>query len=110
MQNTRSLYTLSLSGNFLQAASSKGGLPQLLEKLPNLENIDLSNCHLVEVPKSMFDSNPRLKSINVSDNYLISVDVGSLSHLTWLESLDLSSNYFMDLPKDFFDMVSGIKN
>ena len=58
----------------------------------------------------MFDLNPRLKSINVSDNYLISVDVGSLSHLTWLESLDLSSNYFMDLPKDFFDMVSGIKN
>ena len=89
--------------------SSKGGFPQLLEKLPNLENIDLANCHLVQVPKSMFDSNPRLKSINVSDNYLISVDVGSLSHLTWLESLDLSSNYFMDLPKDFFDMVSGMK-
>ena len=64
----------------------------------------------MQVPKSMFNSNPRLKSINVSDNYLISVDVGSLSHLTWLESLDLSSNYFMDLPKDFFDMVSGIKN
>ena len=107
-QNTRTLHTLSLSGNFLQAGSKSnagGGIKLLLEKLPNLESVDLSNCHLVQVAKSTFEMNPRVKRVNVSDNYLISLDVGVFNHLIWLESLDLSSNYFMDLPRDFFDAV-----
>ena len=107
-QNTRTLHTLSLSGNFLQAGSKSnagGGIKLLLEKLPNLESVDLSNCHLVQVAKSTFEMNPRVKKVNVSDNYLISLDVGVFNHLIWLESLDLSSNYFMDLPRDFFDDI-----
>ena len=101
IQNTRTLHTLSLAGNWLQPTN----IQNLLEKVPNLENVDLSNCHLVQIPTSLFDSNPRLKSINISDNYLISIETGVFNHLSWLESLDLSSNYFMDFTREFFDVV-----
>lgn len=76
-----------------------------MEKLPNIENMDLSSCHIVVMPKTLFETNPRMRSINISNNYLININIGVFNHLMWLESLDLSSNYFMDLTEDFFTVV-----
>ena len=74
---------LNLANNWLKMEN----MDALFRKLPNLEDVNLSSSRLVTVPSSIFETNPRIKRFNVSDNYLISIQVGVFNHLHSLELL-----------------------
>lgn len=72
-------------------------LPQSLEMLTNLSDIDLSQNELPKVPDFLYTL-PNLKRLNLSDNLIdkISMDIGE----AWkeLETLNLSRNRLSALP------------
>ena len=93
--------TLVLSSNWIPVDN----VARLISRMPALESISLDSTGIVTLPHTIFTGNSRLKSVNVSGNFLISMEIDVFSHLGLLEVLDLSHNYFMGLPQEFFDIV-----
>ncbi|KAJ9560526.1 hypothetical protein OSB04_005686 [Centaurea solstitialis] len=84
---------LDLSWNYMQGFDQVS----LLKKLKVL-NLRLNNFN--ESFITSLSALPMLKSLDLSDNYLLgrSFPAKELAHLTNLEELDLSDNYFNDTP------------
>ena len=101
LQDMRSLSSLVLSGNWLEIEN----IELILAKAPNLECVDLDQSGIYTLPSGLFYNNHKLKTINVSGNYLVNLEPAVISNLDQLEVLDLSSNYFMGLDQTFFDVL-----
>lgn len=89
-------YQLSKPLASLKKLSLKSTIPdpynleQLKVNFPNLEQLDLSECHLATLPQSAFDF-PRLTTLNLAENGLRFLPE-DLSQLTSLRQLNLSGN------------------
>ena len=57
--------------------------------------------NIISIPSDMFNDNILLKNINLSLNYLVTIESSIIDSLTSLQFLDLSSNLFMGLEEDF---------
>ena len=58
--------------------------------------------NIISIPSDMFSDNIFLKTINLSSNYLVTIDNGIIDSLRHLQVLDLSSNLIMGLEENFF--------
>ena len=58
--------------------------------------------NLISIPDNMFQENIFLTTINLSSNYLVSLDSHIIATATNLLQLDLSRNLFMGLDETFF--------
>ena len=57
--------------------------------------------NIISIPSDMFNDNILLKNINLSFNYLVTIESSIIDSLTSLQFLDLSSNLFMGLEENF---------
>lgn len=92
---------LVLSGNWLTVEN----IEILVSKIPNLEVLDLDKTQLTSLPHGIFYNNPKLKYLNVSGNFLATLDPSTISGLEYLEVLDLSHNYFHGIDQVVFDVL-----
>ena len=53
--------------------------------------------NIVTLQANFFDTNPSLSHVNLSSNYLVSLESQMLESLSKLEYLDISHNLFMGL-------------
>ena len=58
----------------------------------------------------MFTDNIFLKTINLSSNYLVTIDNGIIDSLIHLQFFDLSTNLFMGLEETFFKSGNKISH
>ena len=58
--------------------------------------------NLISIPDNMFQENIFLTTVNLSSNYLVSLDSHIIATMTNLHMLDLSHNLFMGLDETFF--------
>ena len=58
--------------------------------------------NIISLAEDMFSDNPSLATVNLSSNYLVTIDTQMISSLTKLHYLDLSFNLIMGLKEDFF--------
>ena len=58
--------------------------------------------NIISLPEDTFSDNPSLATVNLSSNYLVTIDTQMISSLTNLRYLDLSFNLIMGLKEDFF--------
>ena len=58
--------------------------------------------NIISLPEDTFSDNPSLATVNLSSNYLVTIDTRMISSLTNLRYLDLSFNLIMGLKEDFF--------
>jgi Leucine-rich repeat (LRR) protein len=79
-----------------------------LERLPLLERLDLSNNHLRQLPKRLFET-ISITDLNLSNNLLqeISDDISSLKNL---ETLDLRINQLIQLPEKALLSLKKLKS
>ena len=105
-------YQTRFKSNFHNDNSRIRVLPETIRNLPNLEELDLSNCQLSSLPDGLFDLT-RLKRLRLGFRWN---DVGytseALSSLPdrfdsfkELEELDLSAQDFEELPESLFRLV-----
>lgn len=79
---------------------------KLISKMKNLEQIDVSNNLISQIPNEIEDLK-RLKNLCLDSNEISSVNQ-SLSKLTMLEHLSVSNNYIYTLPNIFSNLRSMI--
>ena len=77
-------------------------ITETIKKFPQLEIVHLANMNLISIPDNMFQENIFLTTINLSSNYLVSLDSHIIATMTNLHQLDLSHNLFMGLDETFF--------
>jgi len=90
-----------LSHNMIQVSE----ITETIKKFPQLESIHLANMNLISIPDNMFQENIFLTTVNLSSNYLVSLDSHIIATMTNLHKLDLSHNLFMGLDETFFKAV-----
>ncbi len=75
-------------------------------------SLDLSGCGLTELPVDVIKYMPNLTSINLSDNYLENEDVRALyaDSLSKLRSINLSRNYLTAIPSWVVSSSASTKN
>ncbi|XP_063048170.1 toll-like receptor 4 [Engraulis encrasicolus] len=83
-----SLKQLKIPGNIFR----KDVFTNIFSNLTNLEMLDISSCHIEDIPLSSFRYLHNLKHLAVSENRLMSVDFLSCSSLSNLVSLHAQSN------------------
>ncbi|KAH3821017.1 hypothetical protein DPMN_122772 [Dreissena polymorpha] len=79
----------------------------LLYPLRKLKVFSLSNNGLTSMPKNMFTNNSELRHLDLSDNFLIKIDI-KFEHLIKLQLLDLGGNRFRVLNVDMFLQCESI--
>lgn len=84
------LRRLNISSNPLYRFSDNHTFPDL----PNLENLDLSNCMLSNVPTHAFKKLGALKTLDLSNNRLLSLNIAMFPHVRALTSLKVGGNKF----------------
>ena len=77
-------------------------LPTSIQKLNQLEWLDLSGNKLTELPSEIGDLK-ELRTLNVRKNQLVSLPT-SIQKLQQLEDLDLSYNKLTELPSEIGDL------
>ncbi|XP_046383223.1 carboxypeptidase N subunit 2-like [Ischnura elegans] len=99
------LKVLILSHNVLLKFENLTG-PILISE--TLQELDLSNCSLSNLPEGAFSSLPSLKYLNLHHNILRTLPPKIFHKLTSLSHLDLSDN-LLHLPSDTFEHNSYLK-
>ncbi|KAK3729787.1 hypothetical protein RRG08_022100 [Elysia crispata] len=103
-----SLRTLLLYQNILGGSLSADSDGVTFSKLALLQNLDLSNNVIEDLPEMLFQNNVNLKVLNLSNNEL-SCFKPSLINQTELEVLDLSNNLLLEFSKQTCTQFLDIK-
>ncbi|KAG1713268.1 hypothetical protein DVH05_000988 [Phytophthora capsici] len=82
-------------------------LALVLERVPRLHALDLSNNQLRELPDAVF-ALERLQTLNIQRNRLTTLS-NDVEKLTELESLDVSYNQLKALPVEQLETLSKLK-
>ncbi|KAL4235914.1 Toll-like receptor [Mactra antiquata] len=94
------LEILNLNNNLIGISLSQSSSVFLFESLGNLKEINLSWNRIYNMNKNLFSKLHSLEHIDLSENYLDSLDV-SLSRITKLKTINLSSNRLHILSESF---------
>ncbi|XP_068228417.1 protein artichoke-like [Palaemon carinicauda] len=82
------LSKLDLSGNKFQTLDSNS-----LMALPNLEDLNLSDCNIENIPDNLFDDSISLKTLNLAKNRIKHFGTATFASLSDLVNLDISENF-----------------
>lgn len=96
--NNQHLKVLQLHLNPHLSTIQKGAF----KNLRLLEELDLSNCALIDFDDDAFSSLENLKSLDLSQNHLTMIKLSWFAGLTKLESLDLSNNQLIVIEPGMF--------
>merc|ERR1719464_644363 len=77
---------LDLSRNMIQVEE----ITKVITKFPRLESLSLSGMNIVTLQANMFADKTHLKHLNLSFNYLVSLESQVMESLPRLENLDIS--------------------
>ncbi|XP_063909619.1 protein toll-like [Zophobas morio] len=69
--------------------------------LPVVKDIDLTNCKLDDIPKSVFENSPNIKELKLGRNKLKGLPEGLFEGLRTLEELYLDNNHIETVGKSF---------
>lgn len=103
-QHCKSLRVLCMNSNKLASMAVERAR---LDRLPNLERLEIADNRLTEFPQSLCDI-PSLKKLNLSSNKL-SLLPAKFSNLKNLESLGLAFNNFNGLPVTTLEKLGSLK-
>ncbi|KAJ9599312.1 hypothetical protein L9F63_010206 [Diploptera punctata] len=78
------LQTLDLSHNNLTMQEG------LFLYTPALRNLNLEFCHIINIPNQLFECNPLLNVINLSWNFIKTINISLIQHLRQLKTIDMS--------------------
>ena len=78
--------------------------PQHLSQCQNLKTLNMSDCHLFDVPKNVFSSLTNLENLFLACNHFKSLE--ELPNLGKLKALYLQSNNFLHIPQSVCDILS----
>ena len=78
--------------------------PMCLSKCQNLKTLNMSDCHLFDVPKDVFNQFENLENLFLGCNHFGSLE--GLPNLGKLKSLYLQSNNFLHIPRSIFSIPS----
>lgn len=83
-------------------------LSQVVERMPGLEEVDVSHNALPQLPASLFSHLPHLRVLNAASNALHTLPA-TLADCPSLEELDLRGNAFLTLPLDTLAALPKLK-
>lgn len=88
-----SLQELDISGNYIGIDD----ISFILQALPNIADIRLSNLNLAELPPTLFANNKHLRSLNLAGNKFTSFPFDALSLTPYLNELNMTRNHLKGL-------------
>ena len=97
---------MGLSYLFLSSRKIHSMAPDALKGLSSLEELDLSNNLLTQLPATVFEDLRSLRTLKLQNNHLETLPAGILD-LSSLETLQLENNNLETLPAGIFE---GLKN
>ncbi|XP_063708936.1 reticulon-4 receptor-like 1 [Culicoides brevitarsis] len=77
------------------------------KNIVSLESLYLVNCQIEILPPKIFAGLYRLKVVDLSENYLIYIDLTIFSHLTMIEMLFLDGNNLDELNFGILDISNN---
>ncbi|EMS14785.1 leucine-rich repeat containing protein [Entamoeba histolytica HM-3:IMSS] len=78
--------------------------PVCITKCQSLKILNLSDCHLYDIPSNVLSSLSNLETLYIGCNHLSSLE--SLSVLKKLRALYLQSNNLLHFPQSIFDLIT----
>ena len=78
------------------------------EGLVTLEQLDLSNNFLSQIPVTALKVLERVRELRLSANLIQTLEGSALKGLKYLELLDLSRNRINDIPSGFFSQLTRL--
>ena len=80
------------------------------DNLRNLLELDISDCEITKIPKSMFNGLDNLRSLSLNNNKTQMIYSDAFSNLKQLIHLDLSCNYLESIDKDTFSELVNLES
>lgn len=81
----------------------------LLSPYSNIRTLLLNICHIQHIETDVFEEVPLLERLDLSENQIENLTIGTFDALTELEELNLSDNYITYLPVDIFKFNVKLK-